>query len=304
MASKKPQLTDSQILQYILVGGDLGELSKQTSVSQKQLLRVLVTNPEVVSAFQQQAQADTFYGGLDTYTPNKWYAEQAPEVNYIEQQYNTMEEPAARFANDYFNDYRLAGGNPIRVAELDTIYNDPATVEARYGIPKESYSLLFEKIKEDAPKWYSQDLEVQRKNKDTNYKAFQSRRKEADIRAGETGAMAAMRQTTGFGELTNLPSPTKTFAEVAKAKAREKYAPEFKPDLKGKSVSTVDRAITAAVESPKFKQEAEKSARQRALYEKGFLQAAKEKAGKKGTPYTETVKKILPFIAARLNVEG
>lgn len=304
MAKKKPDLTDQQILQYILVGGDLGELSKQTNVSQKQLLRVLVTNPEIVSAFQQQAQADTFYGGLDTFAPEKWYSESSPEVNYVQAQYDQMEEPARNYATDYFNAYKLAGGNPIRVAELEKLYNDPAIVQQNYGIPQEAYSLLFEKVKEDAPKWYSQELEVQRKNADANYKAFQSRRKEADILAGETGAMAAMRQTTGFGELTDLPSPTQTFAQVARTKAGEKYKTEFKPDIKGKSASTVDRAFTAAAETPKYKQESAENARKRALYERGFLKAAAEKAGKKGTPYTETVKKVLPFIAARLNVEG
>lgn len=304
MSSKKPQLTDQQVLQYILVGGDLETLGKKTNVSQKQLLRVMVTNPELLQGFQQQAEEDTFYGGLDTFLPEKWYAEEAPAANYIQEQYDSMEEPAAKFANDYFADYRLAGGNPIRVQELESIYNDPDTVEARYGIPKESYGLLFEKIKEDAPKWYSQDLETQRKNADINYKAFQSRRKEADVRAGETAAAAALRRTTGFGELSGVPSPTQTFADVASRRARAKYTTEFKPELAGKSASAVDRAITAAVEAPKSKEESSKVARQRALYEKGFLQAAKEKAGKKGTPYTETVKKILPFIAARLNVEG
>lgn len=304
MSSNKPKLTDEQVIQYILIGGDLNNLAKETAVTQRQLLRVLVTNPEILQAFQGQAQADTFYGGLDTFQENKWYADQAPEENYVQVQYDQMEPAARNYATDYFNDYRTAGGNPIRLAELDKIYNDPATVEARYGIPQNAYAVLFEKIKEDAPKWYSQDLEVQRRNRDINYKGFQSRRKEADILAGETGAMAAMRQTTGFGELTNLPSPTQTFAEVAGKRAREKYTPEFKPDLKGKSASTVDRAISALTESPKFKEESAEAARQRALFERGFLKAAGEKAGKKGTPYTETVKKILPFISARLNVEG
>jgi len=304
MASKKPQLTDQQVLQYILVGGDLGNLGKQTSVTQKQLLRVLVTNPQVLQAFQAQSQADTFYGGLDTFAPSKWYSESSPDVNYIQAQYDQMEESARNYATDYFNAYKLAGGNPIRVAELDKLYGDPTLVQENYGIPQEAYNLLLEKVKEDAPKWYSQELEVQRKNQDTNYKAFQSRRKEADILAGETGAMAAMRQTTGFGELTDLPSATQTFAEVARTKAAEKYKPEFKPDTKGKSATTMDRAFTAAAETPKYKQESSKANRQRALFERGFLKAAGEKAGKKGTPYTETVKKILPFIAARLNVEG
>lgn len=301
MAAK---LTDQQVLQYILVGGDLENLGKQADVTQQQLLRVLVSNPEILGAFQQQAQADTFYGAFDTFTPEVWYPEEKPEVNYVQAQYDQMEPAARNYASDYFRDYKIAGGNPIRLAELEKIYNDPATVETRYGIPQNAYSVLFEKIKEDAPKWYSQDLEVTRKNEESNYKGFQARRKEANILAGETGAMAAMRQTTGFGELADLPSPTQTFAEVASSRARKKYAPEFKPDLKGKSASTIDRAITAAIESPKYKQEAEQASRKRALYEKGFMMAAKEKAGKKGTPYTESVKKILPFIAARLNVEG
>ena len=305
MASKKPDLTDQQILQYILVGGDLGELSKQTNVSQKQLLRVLVTNPEVVSAFQQQAQADTFYGGLDTFAPEKWYSESSPEVNYVQAQYDQMEEPARNYATDYFNAYKLAGGNPIRVAELEKLYNDPAIVQQNYGIPQEAYSLLFEKVKEDAPKWYSQELEVQRKNADVNYKAFQSRRKEADILAGETGAMAAMRQTTGFGELTDLPSPTQTFAQVARTKAREKYASALPKDVaKLRTSAFGPEALVQAAKKPEVQAKSKEVARKQELYQRGFLKAAAEKAGKKGTPYTETVKKVLPFIAARLNVEG
>lgn len=301
----KNKLTDQQVLQYILVGGDLGELTKKTDVTQQQLLRVLVTNPKVLNAFQQQAQADTFYGGLDTFQSNKWYSDQSPEVNYIQAQYNQMEPAAAKYATDYFTDYNLAGGNPIRLQELDKVYNDPATVEARYGIPKESYSLLFEKIKEDAPKWYSQELEVQRKNKETNYKAFQAKRKEADIQAGETGAMAAMRQTTGFGELTDLPSPTETFAQVARAKAQEKYKSNLPKDVaKLRTSGLGPEALVQAAKRPEVQAQAKETIRKQELYQKGFLQAAKEKAGKKGTPYTETVKKILPFIAARLNVEG
>jgi hypothetical protein len=301
--ARKPSLTYQQIMQYIMSGGDLETLQKETSITQKQLLEVLVRNPSVMQAYRTQAQERA--AGLDRFDPSANYSEDfIEEVNPYTEQYATMEPAARQFAFDYFRDYASAGGNPIRIAELDKKYEDPTIFETQYGIPNEAKFLLIEKVRGDAPKWFASELETSRRNQENRFKGFQSQRKSLEIRSGESPTAAALRQTTGFGEFADLPSADLTFGEVARKRAAEKFVSERQKKIESTPVSRVDAFVRSKEDTAELRKSGKDSEKARQLFEQGFLDAVRKKGGKNATPYSEAVKKILPVIATRLNIQG
>jgi hypothetical protein len=301
MASKKKSLTYQQILQYLVAGGDIGTLTKETNVTQPQLLSVLAKNPELFSQYKEAAGEQA--QGLDIFSPESWYSpDEIAQVNEYTEQYNRMEEPVARLAGDYFTSIYEAGNNPIRVAEIEQYYSDPTIAES-YGISPDARFLVLEKLKGDAPRWFSRQLEVERGNQEKNYKAFQKQRETLDIQKGESALGASLRQSTGFGELAGAIDPSVTFEEIAGKRAGGLYKTERQKEIEKMPASRVD----AFMDIPKLAKDVRASATQesnRKLYEKAFLEMAKKKGGKKATPYTESIKKMLPAIATRLSVEG
>jgi hypothetical protein len=301
--SKKRSLTYEQILQYIMAGGDLETLQKETNVSQRQLLEVLVRNPSLVQAYQSEAQQEA--AGLDWFNPEMNYSEDFVEnPNPYTEQYARMEPAARQFAFDYFRDYATAGGNPIRVAELDKKYDDPTIFETQYGIPADARFLLIDKVKEDAPKWFASELETSRANQEQRYKDFQEQRKSLDIQAGESPTMAALRKSTGFGELALLPSADLTFGEVARKRAAEKYVSQRQKKIESMPATRVDAFMGSKQDTADLQRSSAATEKSKELFEKAFLETVKKKAGKNATPYSEAVKKILPVIATRLNIQG
>lgn len=296
----KRSLTYQQIMQYILSGGDLATLQEETNIKPEQLLEVMVRNPQIMQAYQAQAQQEA--AGLEQFNPNVNYSPDfVEEVNPYTEQYARMEEGARQFAFDYFRDYATAGGNPIRIAELDKKYQDPTIFETQYGIPNEAKFLLIERVKEDAPKWYASELETGRKNTEYRYKDFQAQRKALELQAGESPTMAAMRRMTGFGEFANLPSPELTFEEVAKTEAERRFVNKPRQE---KIASTPTSRVDAFIGTKQDKEMSAQTDKQRKLYEQVFLEKVKKRAGKNATPYNEAIKKILPVIASRLKVQG
>jgi len=315
MASKKNNLTYEQIMRYLMAGGDINTLVDEAGLSQRQLLEVMVKNPEVFS--QVRGTARTAAEGLDRFNENLWYdpsgSPSEPEINEIDYQWAQMEEPARRLAADYFARVAEAGNNPIRVAEIETFFSDPTVIQS-YGIDEGAKYLILDKLKEDAPKWYNRQLEVERKNAEVqrrdmerNYKAFQEQRKELGVRQGESSVAAALRNRIGLPELADVPAPTETFESIAKRMAGEKYkSKEFEQNkAQVSSAGLADWYKRGGVKSDKRLQQSIAAAESdRKLFEKAFLEMAKKKAGAKGTPYTESIKKLLPKIATRLSVEG
>lgn len=301
MASKKKNLTYQQILQYLVAGGDIGTLTKETSVTQPQLLAVLAKNPALFSQYKETAGQQA--RGLDTFSPESWYSpDETAQVNEYTEQYNRMEEPVSRLAADYFTNIYKAGNNPIRVAEIKDYYSDPTIAES-YGIAPDARFLILEKLDEDAPRWFNRQLEVERANTEKNYKAFQKQRESLGVKEGESALGASLRKATGFGELADVLDPSLTFEGIAKKRAGELYKTDRQKEIEKMAVTRVDEFM----EKPKSKKDIASTAVQesnRKLYEKAFLEMAKKKGGKKATPYTESIKKMLPAIATRLSVEG
>ena len=305
---KKVTVTPSDVVQYLLGGGDVQSLLKGGNVSQKQLLATLISSPQLLQSYKSQA-ANTAKG-LDNYIK---YVEggiysQDPSVyqsNYIQDRYNTMEAPAKNFSNAYFQAYAAAGGNPIRVAEIDKQFSDPSAADT-YGIPKGAISALFNQVKKDAPSWYSKELEVNRANEMANYKAYQAQRKTLGMQQGETASEAAMRKSTGFGEFANLPSSDLTFEEIAKKQAMNKYKTKREETINKLPATRVDAYLqsqspTDAATASRQSAAAEAS---RKIYEKAFMDAVQKKFGAGATPYSVAIRKMLPVIASRLKIQG
>lgn len=308
-------LTYEQIMRYLMSGGDIDTLVSEGNVSQKQLLEVMVRNPEIFSSVRSESRRQV--AGLDKFRPNSWYSAETspyqPEVNEVDYEWAQMEEPARALAGDYFARVAEAGNNPIRVAEIEKYFSDPTVIEG-YGIDPSAKFLILDKLKKDAPRWYSRQLEVERKNEEiqrrnmeTNYKAFQEQRKQLGVRSGESALAAALRTRIGLPELADVPDPSRTFADVASTMAGEKYKSKELEKNKARvtSASLADWYQRGGVKADKkLQQSLAETEKQRKGFERGFVRAAEKKLGKGATPYTEAIKKLLPRIAARLTVEG
>jgi hypothetical protein len=303
----KVNLTPQQITQYLLSGGDLNTLADKANISQQQLLAVLVSNPKILESYRQKASAVS--RGLDKYVPysdKSIYSEDPSvyQVNEYQQQYDMMEPAAKELANAYFQSYAQAGGNPIRIRELNTIFDDPVTAQ-RYGIPEDARFSLLDQVKKDAPKWFAREMDVKRGNEMANYKAFQAQRKALNMREGESPTAAALRGMTGFGEFADLPKQDLSFEDIAKQNAARKYVSERQKVIEKLPATRVDAYLESKQSKAKgLEQSSAVAESNRKLYEKAFLNAAKKKFGAKATPYSAAISQVLPAIAARLKIEG
>lgn len=269
--SSKQQITEQQIIQYILNGGDVQELIKSKNVGWQNVLKAIVKNPDLISSAQQSASSQS--KNLNTYDPSVTYSTgKSFDINPITQKYAAMRPEIAKFANDYFRVADASGNNPALVTNLDSKFKEDAV--SKYGLDDKTAQALVTSLSEDRDAWMREEQAYRLRNEKANYSAFQKQRAALKLEQGQTPKEKIFSNMLGFGELANLPSKDTTFEQVAK-KAAEKAVPVSK-DNKSKA-----------------------SMGERYLYEQSFLAMAKKLAGKGGTPYTQTIKKLLPTIAAK-----
>lgn len=305
MASKK-KLSEQQILQYILQGGSPSDL-EDVGVDMGQIIVTLVKNPEVLSGFR--AQAETVGSALESFNPDETYYDPTEILldpsysNPIQDKWESVSQTdfdAGVVAAGYLQSILETGNNP---AEYDKIYKDSFDNAVNAGMTAEKATILLDELEAERDTFYRTQKEVQRKVAAKNYDAFQKKRGELKLGAGETAQENIFKKLTGLPELIDLPDPKSTFAELAKKKAAEVVpAPEEAVKLAKANAprGTLGRGSKGgAATVAKAALAGKKAETDRAQFERAYLMEV-EKAGKtKSTPYQEAVKKLLPQILAK-----
>lgn len=301
------EITEQQILQYILSGGDVENLIKSKNVGWQKLLKVIVKNPDLISA--TQAEAERVSGGLNLqqYDPTEVYTPEGEpqfDVNPITSKYVSMGPKVAAFADEYFGVLKATGNNPILANDHNVRMREEA--QTKFGLTEQEAQGLVGAMDADRDAWMKEEIQLDLGKEKANYQAFQQRRKDLDLAEGQTVGQKVAEKYLGFEELAQLPSPKATFEEFAK-KAATKYTPEDKTvrqqKLEKLPASTADMFIGSKQDKILKKESSaaasKAAAGQRSLVEASYKAMAQKLAGKGGTPYTQAIKKLLPVIAAK-----
>jgi len=297
---KKKELTEQQIIQYILSGGSPKDL-EDAGVDMTKILVSIAANPNVLSSAREQA--NTYGSALESYNPDETYYD--PQEVKLDPSYrNDIKDKwlqasktnpeAAGLAAAYFQSVEDTGNDPSQHLKIRTDLERIAV--DGMGMPLDQFNVLADALESERDIYYRTENDVKRKIAAKNYAEFQSSRNKLDLESGETAQQGIFRKLTGLPELYDLPDTKTTFAELARKGAVE-AVPEAKVvpargtlgrGSKGGAATLAKRAI------------AEKQVTaDRSRYESAYMRAV-EKAGKsKSTPYNEAVKKLIPQILAK-----
>lgn len=308
MASKKKtsKFSEQQILQYILQGGSPADL-EDAGIDMNQIVVAMLKNPEILSGFR--AQAETVGSALESFNPDETYYDPTEigldpsYVNPIKDKWLDVSRTnveAAGVAKAYFDAVQSVGNDPSKQTQIRM---DAESLANSLGISPEDSVTLLDNLEADRDIFYRTEKEVERKVAAKNYDAFQKKRSELKLGAGETAQENIFKKLTGLPEMVDIPDPKTTFAELAKKKAAEVVpAPEEAVKLAKANAprGTLGRGSKGgAATVAKAALAGKKAESDRSRYEQAFLMEV-EKAGKtKSTPYQEAVKKLLPQILAK-----
>jgi hypothetical protein len=289
-----PKLTPEQVMALLSSGSEFTDLNKK--FSDKDLLRLLVTNPEIIQGFKGQAQVYGEAAGLDSYDDNRtYYDPQQVEfdiVNPTEQkwrQISTAYPQQWRFVQDYFNRVRAAGNNPATAAGL---LEEQRARAKDYGLDDATAGTLIESLKSDQDKFFQDEVEKNRRLDAENYKSWLKQREDAGLKAGESYSQKVFEAKTGFGELYDLPDPKQTFAQLAKKRAEETFE---KPIYTGGTLSKGSKGFkNAEAQAKKLAEMNKKVVADRSQFERAYMMELEKKGKAKSTPYAEALKKVIP----------
>jgi len=298
-ASKKnKQLTPEQVLSFLSSGGSFTDLSSK--VSDKDLLRVLVGNPELLTGFRQQSQSLADQSGLDTYdTDRTYYDPQQLAIEVVNpteekwRQISTAYPNQWKFVNDFFDKVRASGNNP---ATADALIEEQKLRAKDYGLDETTASTLVESLKGDRDSFLKDELDKLRREEAENYKAWTKQRQDLGIKAGESASQTIFGKSTGFGDLYSLPDPKETFAALAKRRAGEEIKTPTPKPLRG----TLGKGSKGYKNTEKQQEQLAKINKKviadRSQFERGYMQELEKRGKIKSTPYQEALKKVIPSV--------
>jgi hypothetical protein len=291
--AKKPTFTEQQIVAYLLSGGTVDELSKNSKITSNQILSAIVNNPKLFTSLQGQAQQRA--EGLDMFDETANYI--APEdymepVNKYSAAYATLNPKAAQLAEDYMAGVFAIGNNPAKTAA----HRERMRLAAEQGgmDPVEVRELL-DKFEDEQSAWLNEELDVDRQKRNAQFKGYGEQRKALDLQSGDNPVVAAMSELTGgYGRLAGVISPDVTWEKFASNKAVEQLAKSIK--TKGKAPKggfTNVRQADTALDTVKSSKDMDKQTKE---FMQGYLNVVKKKVPKGQTPFTTEVKKLLPYL--------
>jgi hypothetical protein len=288
--AKKPSFTEQQIVAYLLSGGSVDELFKNTKISTNQVLSAIVNNPAVFTSLRGQAEQQA--EGLDEFNPNANYI--PPEdylkpVNEYSAEYATLNPKARQLADDYMKRFSLIGNNPSKIAGIS---EDMRKAAIAGGMDPEEAGQLITKFQKEAPNWLKEELKIQNQNREMNFKAFQEGRKSLDLQSGDNPVVAAMSKLTGgYGALADATSPDVTWEQRALEQAGKKLVKTKGKAPKGgfTNVRQADTALDATKSSKQMSKEMKD-------FMKGYLDVVAKRLPKGQTPFQTDVKKLLPYL--------
>lgn len=288
--AKKPSFTEQQIVAYLLSGGTVEELSKNSKVTTNQILSAIVNTPSLFTGLQRQAESQAV--GLDMFDENINYI---PPEDYMEPTnkysagYNKLNPEAAKLAQEYMTGVKLIGNNP---AYIKSHRANMKLAGEQAGIdPDELKKLLF-KFEEEEEPWFKEEMDVDRQKTEQQFVGYQDARKSLGLKTGDNPLYAAMSKLTGgYGQLADVVSPDVTWDQVALNKASKSLI-----KTKGKAPEggfTNVRQAETALDTTKSSKDIDKQTKE---FVKGYLNVIKKKLPKGQTPFATEVKQLIPYL--------
>ena len=277
--AKKPDFTEQQIVQYLLSGGTVEELSKNSKVTTNQILSAIVNNPAVFTSLRGQAEEQS--AGLAMFDPKQTYT--APDEyilapNKYNVAYEKLNPRARELAFGYMNQVKKEGDNP---AVVDSLREKWTKVGVDNGMDPDEVDALITKFESEKGDWFAQENAVEIANRTAQFKAYEKQRKELDLQTGDNPLYAAMSKLTGgYGKLADVINPDVTWEQFAKKRA---------PKNEITSVRQAEKEL-ATPEQGKKRSKKEKD------FVQGYLNVVAKKLPKGQTPFQTDVKKLLPYL--------
>jgi hypothetical protein len=291
-----PKLTAEQIMALLSSGSSFTDLNKK--FSDKDLLRALVTNPNLIQGFREQAKVYEDAAGLDTFDPEREYYNSQQfdleNINPIEERWREISAAYPnqwRFVQDYFGRLRAAGNNP---ATADALIEEQRSRAKDFGLDDATAGALVESLKVDRDRFQQAEVEKDRKRQAENYKGWLKQREDAGLKAGESYQQKVFAEKTGFGELYDLPDPKQTFAALAKKRAEESIAMPVAKELRGTLGKGSKGFKNAEAQAKKLAEMNKKVVADRSQFERAYMMELEKKGKAKSTPYAEALKKVIP----------
>ena len=153
--AKKPDFTEQQIVQYLLSGGTVEELSKNSKVTTNQILSAIVNNPAVFTSLRGQAEEQS--AGLAMFDPKQTYT--APDEyilapNKYNVAYEKLNPRARELAFGYMNQVKQEGDNP---AVENSLREKWTKVGVDNGMDPDEVDALITKFESEKGDWFAQE---------------------------------------------------------------------------------------------------------------------------------------------------
>lgn len=247
----KRNLKSSDIVAYLLQGGDISQLS-QFGVSQKSLIGAFLSSPELVNKYRTQAKTEA--EPYASFNPSYEY-DPASNINQVESKYYAMPEKYATFAKDFWDQVKAVGSNAVEVSRINKdIDSKRDAYAASAGMTTDEFNELFTSLKKDVDNFQSAESAREK----SQYSAFYKQRKELGITGeGQKATDEYLRASTGVAGLADLPTSVDEFVKQKSTK--------FLTGIKGKFSGKAERE-----------------------YKQMFEDALKKKVGKNYQKYTVT----------------
>jgi hypothetical protein len=276
--AKKPDFTEQQIVAYLLSGGTVEELSKNTKVTTNQILSAIVNNPQVFSSLKSQAEEQSV--GLGTFDVNQTYTTPDEFIlprNKYTMAYQGLNEQARELATGYMNNVKEIGNNPGQAESLNEKWTK-AGLDG--GMNADEVESLIEKFAAEKDNWYAEEMGIKDTVRNAQFKAYQDKRKALDLKAGDNPLYAAMSKLTGgYGKLADVINPDSTWQDIASTRAKSGV-----------------KSYTNIREAEKGIAAGKKPGKNTADYIQGYLNVVAKKLPKGQTPFQTDVKKLLPYL--------
>ena len=208
----KRNLTSSDIVAYLLQGGDISSLS-QLGVSQKGLIGAFLSSPELVSKYRKQAETES--EPYASFNPTYEY-DPASNINQVESKYYAMPEKYSKFAKDFWNRVKAVGANPTEVGRIKREIESKRDVYANSsGMTTDEFNELWNGLTKDVENFQSAESAREK----SQYSAFYKQRKKLGITGeGQKATDEYLRASTGVAGLADLPTSVDDFVKQKSTK--------------------------------------------------------------------------------------
>jgi hypothetical protein len=203
------ELNNEQLVQYLLNGIPIELIRNNFKVSDDQLIRAIVSNPNVFAQLQQQAIGRI--QNVSQYNPNEQYGTGilpfAAVINPTEQKYESL----GQVSKDYFDAISQIGNNPEELQKLRELYQDSDYLKSTYGQEVDTSGMIA-----DTQNFLDDEVKRSQAGAEAQYNAWAKEAEQSGLVGTGNPLAEYFKQRFGVAELGQLPRPDMTWAEYGR----------------------------------------------------------------------------------------